>query len=180
MEDIVLPAVPKAIMGRPKKIEPKIIDEFSPEELCDRLAECGGDVSEFCKSFHADKSSYQKLVARALFTLNTPGNEDQLQKWQLLVYCHRQAITAIKEQQALDFIRDVETPKPKEGEDKVMAFKDLVPYLNFWLSDYKEGAKGRARQATTKGGDQVTAEVEAMLARMREHASPQTDEEEEI
>lgn len=168
--EIVLPVVPSGIMGRPKNVPPQIIDQLTPAEIVEILAGAGGNVTEFCKYFHAATTSHQKLISRAFFILNTPGNEDHLQKWQLLVHCHRQAVTALKEQEALEYIRDLDTNA--EG------FSKMAPMLNFWLSDYKESAKGRAKQATTKGADAITEQVKAMMEGMAKHRSPQTDEEE--
>lgn len=161
---VVLPVIPATAMGRPKKLDPVVVFEaMTAAEIVERLAQSGGDVSEFCKSFHATDSVHVKMISRVLKILGTSGNDRELAIWNQLVTCHRQAITALKENQVLEMIKNLPVPDPEKTN-----MKDIMPVLNFWLPEYKDGTKSRSKEAT-KAGDPTANAVMEMLETMKKN-----------
>ena len=122
------------------------------------LEDVGGDVEAFAKKY-LPKLSAPKAVSKALVCLYSPGNEDELDKWNLFLDCSKRAKLAIAEQKHIKALQDMPVP------DEDSPFKDHMAHANLWMADFKEESRNKGKQSGQKKdeGARVPDEIKQLL-----------------
>ncbi|MGH9550280.1 MAG: hypothetical protein ACRD3W_12940 [Terriglobales bacterium] len=109
-----------------RKDSRKLLEAYDAKAMVDLLEKCYGSPDQYARCFDNHLARLEDILARTLFILGQPGNEEELQRWNTLVESHRQAKLTLAKQEALRYI--VNIPKPI----KKSKLTEKIEYAKFW------------------------------------------------
>jgi hypothetical protein len=147
-----------------------ILDNMDAQAIVRMMEKCGGDLEMFVGTFDRRNGKKETVLARVLYILKQPENEEYYRNWYQLIECFRTAKMALLEKDALAELEKM--PKPTEK----TSIKDWITYANFWskgaVKDEAPQKRGGAQPQSNPELDVVKAMVEKM-----QNAGSETDSE---
>lgn len=133
----------------------------SPEAIVKLLEQCAGDLDKYVASFDSRIGDKNYILSRSLFRLSAPNNEAQMQQWESMIKCYKQARHLSKEREAFEALGLMPIPNSKELEKWTTT--QWHNFATFWLGDLREESKSKAKKAAPVVSDPAVAALVKIL-----------------
>lgn len=124
------------------------------------LEKAGGDVEVFARKF-APQETTQVSLTRAFVVLSEPGNESEMNRWELLVSCYDKAKMAITKKRQMEALAEMPVP------DTDTSLQTWLAFAKHFGTEFTEEAKGKGKAQSKKSDKPVIPdEIKLLLEQL--------------